>query len=99
MHLEFRFLADEQDPLASFLAEAVSHLAVAALATVDAIGVMRELPTPALQRRQPNAEQQRQLMGSGTFGHALVEDLQGLPVVDRRRQIVTALSAEGLNLF
>jgi hypothetical protein len=53
---------------------------------VDAITVTSKLTAPALQRRKPHAEQQGQLTGSATIGHALIEDLQGLPAVVRRRQ-------------
>ena len=34
----------------------MAYMAVAALATVDAIPVASKLPTPALQRRQPNTQ-------------------------------------------
>ncbi len=83
---KFRFVAGQQDPLAFFFAEAVGHMAMAAFAAVQAVPIAYELPPPALQRRQPNTEQQSQLTGSLTIGHALLEDLQGLPAVDRRRQ-------------
>jgi hypothetical protein len=83
---KFRFVASQQDPLAFFLTEAVSHVSAAALATVDAITVTSKLTAPALQRGEPHTEQQGQSTGSRTIGHALVEDLQGLPAIVRRRQ-------------
>ena len=83
---EFRLVAGEQDSLAFLLTEAVSDLAVAALAAIDAITVTRELTAPALQRGEPYPKQQGQLTGPGTIGDALVEDAQGLPAVARRRQ-------------
>jgi hypothetical protein len=83
---EFRLVAGEQDPLTFFFAEAVSHMAVAAFTTVHTVPITRKLPAPALQRRQPNAQQQRQLTGPSTIGHAFIKDDQGLPTIVRRRQ-------------
>ena len=80
---EFRLIAGQQDPLAFLLAEAVSHVAAAALATVDAITVTSKLTAPALQRGEPHTEQQGQFTGLGTIGSALVEDLQCLPAIVR----------------
>jgi hypothetical protein len=60
---KFGFVAGQQDPLAFFLAEVVRPMAVAAFAAIDAITVTSELGAPALQRGQPHAKQQRQLMG------------------------------------
>lgn len=67
--------------MAFLLAEAVCHVAVAALAPVDAITVTNKLTSPALQRGEPHAEQQGQLTGSGTIGHALIKDVHGLPAI------------------
>jgi hypothetical protein len=53
---EFRFVASEEDPLAFLLAEAVSHVPAAALASVDAITVTRKLTAPTLQRGEPHTE-------------------------------------------
>ena len=72
--------------MAFLLTEAVCHVAVAALAPVDAITVTNKLTAPTLQRGEPHAEQQGQFTRSGTIGHALVEDLQGLPAIVRRGQ-------------
>ena len=83
---EFRFVASQQDPLAFLLTEAVSHVPAAALATIDTITVSSKLTAPALQRRQAHAQKQSQLTSSGTVDDALVEDLQGLPAIVRRRQ-------------
>jgi hypothetical protein len=83
---KFKFVAGEQDPLAFLLAETVSHVPAAALAAVDAITVTNKLTAPTLQRGEPHAEQQGQFTRSGTIGHALVEDLQGLPAIVRRGQ-------------
>jgi hypothetical protein len=83
---EFRLVAGEQDPLAFFFAEAMGDVAVAALAAVNAITVTSKLTPPALQRRKPHAQQQGQLMGTCTIGHALIKDVQGLPAIVRRRQ-------------
>jgi hypothetical protein len=86
MRREFKLVAGQQDPLAFLLTEAVCHVAVAALASVDAITVTSKLTAPTLQRGEPNAEQQGQFTRSRTIGHALVEDLQGLPTIVRRGQ-------------
>jgi hypothetical protein len=80
---EFRLIAGQQDPLAFLLAEAVSHVEVAALATVDAITVTSKLTAPALQRGEPHTEQQGQFMGPGTIGPALIVDLECLPAIVR----------------
>ena len=80
---KFRFVASQQDPLAFLLTEAVSHVPAAAPATVDAIAVTSKLTAPALQRGEPQTEQQGQFTGSRTIGHAFVEDLQGLPAIVR----------------
>jgi hypothetical protein len=61
-------------------------VAVAALATVDAIAVASKMPTAVLERGEPNAQQQGQLTGPGTIGHALIEALQGLRAIVGRRQ-------------
>ena len=53
---KFRLVAGQQNPLAFLLAEAVRHMAVAALAAIDAITVTSELAAPALQRGQPHAQ-------------------------------------------
>ena len=52
--------------MAFLLTEAVSDLAVAALAAIDAITVTSKLTAPALQRGEPHAEQQGQLTSPGT---------------------------------
>ena len=83
---KFRFVAGEQDPLALFFAEAVGYMAMAAFAAVQAVPIACELPPPALQRRQPHAQQPGQFAGPGTVGHSLIEDLQSLLAVDRRGQ-------------
>jgi hypothetical protein len=64
----------------------MGDVAAAALTLIDAITVTNKLKPPALPRRQPNAEQQGQLTGTRTFGHALIKDVQGLPAIVRRRQ-------------
>jgi hypothetical protein len=69
--------------LAFLLAEAVSHVEVAALATVDAITVTSKLTAPALQRGEPHTEQQGQFTGLGTTGPALIVDLVRLPAIVR----------------
>jgi hypothetical protein len=53
---KFRLVAGQQNPLAFLLTEAVSHVAVAALAAIDAITVTSELAAPALQRGEPHAQ-------------------------------------------
>jgi hypothetical protein len=60
-------------------------MAAAAFAAIDAITVTSELPAPALQRGQPNAKQQRKLMGAGAVSDALLEDMQSLLAISRRR--------------
>gem|GEM_PF-1497324 len=83
---EFRLVAGEQDPLAFLVAEAVSHMAMAAFTAIGAVPITCELPPPALQRAQAHAQQLGQLTGSGTVGKALIENLQGLPAIVRGRQ-------------
>ena len=50
---EFRLVTSEQDALAFYFAEAVRHMAVAALATVHTVDVTSELAAPKLQRGEP----------------------------------------------
>jgi len=50
---EFTLVAGEEDPLAFFFAEAVRHIAVAALTPVHTAAVTSELPAPTLQRGEP----------------------------------------------
>jgi hypothetical protein len=71
---KFRLIAGEQDPLALLLAQLVRDQAVTALAGGNAITVTRELAPSALQRRQPNAQQDRQLTRPGAISHTLVQD-------------------------
>jgi hypothetical protein len=68
----------------------MGHVAVAALATIDTISETSELPAPALQRRQTQAKQQRQLTGTGTVSDALIQDLQSLLAINRDRQSSTS---------
>jgi hypothetical protein len=49
-------------------------MAGAALAPVHAITVSSELAPPVLQRGEAYAQQQGQLIGSGTICHSLIED-------------------------
>ena len=74
----FSFVANQKDPLAFLLTEAVSYLPTAALATVDTF--ICKLPAPTLERGQPNTEQQDPFTESHTVVHACVEELQGLTV-------------------
>jgi hypothetical protein len=83
---EFRLVAGQQDPLALFFAEAVSHMAVAALAPVHTITGTSKLPAPALQRGEPDAQKHSQLMGTSPISHALIKDLQSLLAVVGRGQ-------------
>lgn len=83
---EFCLVASEQDPLAFFLAEAVSNVAIAALAPVRTISDTSELPTPALQRGEPYAHQDSQLMGTGAISDACIKDLQSLLAGIAQRQ-------------
>ena len=96
---KFRLVAGQQDGLAFLLTEAMSHVAVAALATIDTITVTSELPAPALQRRQTHAQQQRQLTGTGTDSDALIEDLQSLLAINRRRQSSASSPQKALIFF
>jgi hypothetical protein len=61
-------------------------MAAAALATVNPIAVTTELPTPALERGQPQAVQQSQIIAVSTICHALIDDGQGHLAVVRRHQ-------------
>lgn len=83
---EFRLVAGQQNLLTILLTESVCQVPAATVATVHAIFFASKLPMPALQRGEPNAEQQGQLTGPGTIGHALIEDVQGLPAIVGRRQ-------------
>ena len=78
---ELRLVAGEQDPLALLVREAVRHHAVAAFAAIQTDPITRELPPPALQRGQPDAQQSRHLPGSCTSRHSGIEDLQGLAAI------------------
>jgi hypothetical protein len=53
---------------------------------LNAITVTSELAAPALQRGEPHAQQQYQLMGSGTVSDVLIQNLQSLLEINRRRQ-------------
>ena len=61
-------------------------MALTAFPPVNTTTVASKMSTPALEHGEPNAQQQGQLTGSGTIGHALIEDLQGLPAIVGRRQ-------------
>ncbi len=80
---KFGFVAGQQDPLVIFLAEAMDDVPGTAFAEIDAITVTSELAAPALQRGQPHPQQQRQLIGACTIGHALIQDLQTLLAINR----------------
>jgi hypothetical protein len=95
---EFGFVAGKQDPLAFLFVEAVSNVAVAALAAVDAITVTSELPAPALQRGEAHAQQPSQFASPGTISNA--HQGSAKPSGGRRAwSVVPVLSPEGLNLF
>jgi hypothetical protein len=72
--------------LVFFFAEAMSDMAVAALAPVDTINFTNELPAPALQRGEPHAEKHGQLVGTGTISHTFIKDLESLLAVVGRGQ-------------
>ncbi len=73
---EFRLVAGEQDPLSFFFAEAVGHMALTAFPPVNTTTVASKISTPALERGEPNAQQQGQRRARAPFiGHALIEDL------------------------
>ena len=55
---EFRLVADEWDPLAFLIAEAVRHMAVAGLTPIHAAIVSSELPAPTLRRDKPYPDKQ-----------------------------------------
>jgi hypothetical protein len=57
-----------------------------AFAVNDAITMTSALASPALQRGEPHAQQQRKLTGECTIGDALIDDLQSLLAINRRRQ-------------
>lgn len=78
---EFGLIAGEQDPLAFLLAEAVGHMAAAALATIHTVPITRKLAVPTLQRGEANTQQQGQLSGTSTSGNPLIHDLESLLAV------------------
>ncbi len=53
---KFRPVAGQRNALTLFLAEAMGHLAEAALATVHTDPITRKLPAPALQRGEPHGQ-------------------------------------------
>jgi hypothetical protein len=78
---EFRLVRSEQDALAFFFAEAVSHVAVAALATVDAIAVTSKLTAPTLQRGEPYPQQTRDCGSPCTGCCSSLKNLQGFAAI------------------
>jgi hypothetical protein len=78
---EFWLVAGEEDPLAFFFAEAVRHMAVAALTPVHTAIVSSELPAPTLQRGEPYPQQTSDCSGSCTGGHRGLKDLQGFAAI------------------
>ena len=78
---EFGLVTGEEDPLAFFFAEAVRHMAVAALPPVHTAIVSSELPAPTLQRGEPYPQQTSDCSGSCTGGHRGLKDLQGFAAI------------------
>ena len=78
---EFTLVAGEQDPLAFLFAEALDHMAVAALTPVHTAIVSSELPAPALQRGEPYPQQTSDCRGSCTGSHRGLKDLQGFAAI------------------
>jgi len=74
---KFRLVAGQQDPLPLLVREAVRHQAVAAFAAIQSVPITRELPSPTLQRGQPNAQQSGHFSGPCAGCHGSIEDLQG----------------------
>ena len=62
--------------MAFLFAEAVRHMAVAALTPVHAAIVSSELPAPMLQRGELYPQQTSYCSGSCTGGHRGLKDLQ-----------------------
>jgi hypothetical protein len=78
---EFRLVAGEQDPLAFLACEAMGHMALAALAAVHTVHITGELPAPALQRGEANAQQGGHFSGPSTGCHGGIKNLQGLAAI------------------
>ena len=73
-------LGREHDPEATpqTFCEAMGHHPMAAFTAIHADPITRELPPPALQGAQPDAQKARQGLGPGTSGQTCFQDLQGL---------------------
>ena len=78
---EFGLVTGEEDPLAFFFAEAVRHIAMAALTPVHTAAVTSELAAPTLQRSEPYPQQISDCSGSGTGSHRGLKDLQGFAAI------------------
>jgi hypothetical protein len=83
---EFRFVASEQDPLTLLVRQAMRHQAVAAFTTIQTLPITRKLPPPALQGREPHAQQSGHLSGPCTGRHGGIEENQGLAAILRGGQ-------------
>jgi hypothetical protein len=83
---EFRLDAGEQDPLTLLILEAVRHQARTAFTAIQTVPIIRELTSPALQWRQPHAQQLGELACPCTSGHSGIEDLQRLVTIRRGGQ-------------
>ena len=88
---ELGFVTGKQDPLALLVSEAVKHPAVAAFTAIQAVPITRELPTPALQGSEPNAQQRCHLSGPCTGRLGGIEDFQGLAAILRCCQSPSSL--------
>ena len=96
---EFRLVAGEEDPLAFFFAEAVRHMAAAALTPVHTAAVTSELPAPTLQRCEPYPQQTSVCSGSCTSSPPR---FQGSPRICGDRllwSVPRVLSPVSLDLF
>lgn len=96
---EFGLVVCEQDPLTFFLAETVRDMAVGAFALGDAITVTSELPTPTLQSAQLHAQMQRQLPGTKSCGHSLIQDCRAVLGSSAEVNHPRSLPQEGLIFF
>jgi uncharacterized lipoprotein YddW (UPF0748 family) len=63
------------DPLAFFIAETLSRVAMGVLATLHTIDGTTEMVAPALQRGEPDVKEDRQLRAMGSLSNSFIKGL------------------------
>lgn len=76
----------EQDPLTQLLAQTMGNHAMAAFVAVGAVPITCELPSPAMQGGEPQAQQSTHHSGPCAGRHGGIYELQGLAAILRRGQ-------------